>query len=235
MMPAALVGVLAMPFGLERLPLIVMGWSIDRMLDVAGLVAAWGEGLKASPLLTPWALVIGLAALAWFALLPNRWRLAGPALAVPLVALFTLDRPPDVIVSDSTQAVAVRGEEGLALADGRPGSFAVTVWGETFGVPLQPIAEDERHCDSIGCIVQSPAGFTLAVVEAADAFAEDCASADLVVTRDYAPSYCRKETTVIDAGDLRRGGVQVLFWQGDGFSIRPAISDPDRPWRVSPH
>jgi competence protein ComEC len=234
MMPAALVGVLAMPFGLERLPLLVMGWSVDRMLDIAGLIATLGEGLKASPLLTPMALVIGLAALGWFAFLPNRWRLAGPVLAVPLVVLLALDKPPDVIVSDTTQAVAVRGEEGLALAAGRPGSFAVTVWGDTYGAPLAPISAEERHCDSMGCIVASPAGFTLSLVNEADAFAEDCANADLVVTRSYAPSYCRKETTVIDAGDLYRRGVHALYWQGGGFAIRPAISDPNRPWRVSP-
>jgi len=40
-----------------------MGWSIDRMLDVAGLVAGWSQGLNASPLLTPTSLFIGLMAL----------------------------------------------------------------------------------------------------------------------------------------------------------------------------
>ena len=68
--------------------------------------------------------------------------------------------------SVTTQAVAVRGEEGLALAAGRPGSFAVTVWGDTYGAPLVPIAAEERHCDSMGCIVASPSGFTLSLVNA---------------------------------------------------------------------
>src|SRR6185503_19595994 len=78
MMPAAMLSVLVMPFGFERPFLWIMGWSIDRMLDVAALVAGWSQGLNASPLLTPLALFIGLVALAWFSFFTNRWRLLGP-------------------------------------------------------------------------------------------------------------------------------------------------------------
>ena len=62
---------------------LALGWSIDRMLDVARLVAAWSAGIDASPLLSPLALLIGLAALCWFAFFRDRWRLLGPALALP--------------------------------------------------------------------------------------------------------------------------------------------------------
>ena len=40
MMPAAVLAVLAMPFGFEGPFLAALGWSIDRMLDLARLVAA---------------------------------------------------------------------------------------------------------------------------------------------------------------------------------------------------
>jgi competence protein ComEC len=234
MMPAALVSVLAMPFGFERWPLIVMGWSVDRMLDSAALVAHLSEHLRASPLLTPLSLIIGLAALAWFSFLPDRWRLLGPVLAIPLVICLAVDRPPDILVADSTRALAVRVESGLALADGKPGSFAVTVWGDTYGAALQPVAATQKHCDELGCLFTGAAGFRVAEVLNPAAFPEDCESANLVVTHDYAPGYCRAETTVIDAIDLRRGGVHWLRWLGDRFEIRPAVADLNRPWRAAP-
>jgi len=113
-----------------------MGWSIDRMLDVAGLVAGWSTYLRAAPLLTPLALVIGMAALGWFAFFKDRCRLLGPALAVPLVVIFAVDHPPDVLVADTTQATVIRGPAGLELAAGKPQSFALNVWRDTYADPI---------------------------------------------------------------------------------------------------
>ncbi|MCF1742369.1 ComEC/Rec2 family competence protein [Paradevosia shaoguanensis] len=233
MMPAALLGVLAMPLGLEWLPITVMGWSVDRMLDCAALVATYSRHISASPLLTPLALVIGLAGLAWFAFFKTRWRLLGPALVAITVPLFAIDRPPDVLIADTTQALAFRGPDGLALAAGKPGSFAVQIWEDTYSEPIEK-ATSGVACDSLGCIAEAAGGYRIAVVRDAAAFGEDCAAVDLVVTRLYAPAYCRSEATVIDAGDLRRGGVHWLKWLGGGFEFRPAIVDLNRPWRVVP-
>ncbi|HEV7719601.1 MAG TPA: ComEC/Rec2 family competence protein [Arsenicitalea sp.] len=235
MMPAAVLSVLAMPFGFERPFLVAMGWSIDRMLDMARLVAGWSTHLDANPLLTPLALVIGFAALGWFAFFPNRFRYIGPALAVPLVILFAVDKPPDVLVADTTQAVAIRANSGLELVTGKPESFAIEVWEDTYS---EPIAKDETgmaQCDTLACIATSPLGFSVSMVKGADAFEEDCASADLVIARIPAPSWCRAETTVIDADDLARQGVHWLRWDAGArkFEIRPAMTDLNRPWRAA--
>ncbi len=233
MMPAAALAVLAMPLGLEWPFLAAMAWSIDRMLEMAGLVAALSEHLRASPLLTPWALVIALAALGWFAFLRDRWRLAGPLLAIPLIVLFAVDRPPDVLIADTTQALAIRGATGLELADGRPRSFALDIWRETYAEAIAVPAP--QHCDSIACIGESAAGFSYAIVDDPGGFAEECALADLVVTRLYAPIYCTAPT-VIDADDLRRHGVHWLRWDAPArtFEIRAAVGDLARPWRIRP-
>lgn len=128
MMPTAVLATLLMPFGGEAFFLGAMGWSIDRMLELGTLVAAWGSGLDYSPLLTPLALLLGLAALAWFVFVPTWHRLVAPVLLLPAVLLFALDRQPDVIIADTTQAVAVRGADGLGLVAGKGDSFAVDVW-----------------------------------------------------------------------------------------------------------
>ncbi|MBI4920194.1 MAG: ComEC/Rec2 family competence protein [Devosia nanyangense] len=231
MMPAALIAVLAMPFGLEQPFLLAMGWSIDRMLEMAAVVAGWSEHLRASPLLTPWALGIGLAALCWFAFFKDRWRLLGPALAAPLVVLFAVDHPPDVLIADTTQAMAVRGSSGLELADGKSQSFALDVWRDTYADPIGTPAA--QNCDSVACIGESPAGFTYAIVDDPAGFADECGRADLVVTRGRAPGWCRSKS-VIDGDDLAAHGVHWLRWNAAAktFEIRPAIAGLDRPWRV---
>jgi competence protein ComEC len=232
MMPAALLAVLAMPFGIEGPFLFAMGWSIDRMLEMAGFVAGWSEHLRASPLLTPLALVVGLAALCWFAFFRDRWRLVGPALAVPVVLLFAMDKPPDVLVADTTQAMVVRGASGLELADGKSASFALDVWRETYADPMEMAAP--QSCDSVACVGESSAGFDYAIVEDAGGFAEECGLSDLVVTRLRAPSFCA--ATVVDADDLLLHGVHWLRWNADleRFEVRTAIGEHNRPRRITP-
>ncbi|WP_332690152.1 ComEC/Rec2 family competence protein, partial [Devosia sp.] len=89
-MPFAVLSVLAMPFGIEGPFVAVMGWGIDRMVAGAELVAGWSEGWTGNPLLTGVALIVGLLALAWFAFINSWWRLAGPAVALPLILLVGL-------------------------------------------------------------------------------------------------------------------------------------------------
>jgi competence protein ComEC len=234
MMPSAILAVLTMPFGFDWPFVWLMGWSIDRMLDCAGLVSAWSQGINWTPLLTPLALVIALLALAWFSFFTNRYRLIGPVLAIPATMGFAVDRPPDVVISDTTQAVAVKGVDGLALISGKPGSFSVDIWGETYRQPIGPAPPGMTACDSLGCVSHSPSGFSVAVTKDVAGFEDDCADNDLVVTRLPAPAWCRAETTVIDSGDLARGGTASLDWDAAArrFIVRPAIVDLNRPWRA---
>jgi len=232
MMPAAVLAVLGMPFGLEGPFLMAMGWSIDRMVDLAGVVANWSTHLRASPLLTPLALVTGLVALGWFAFFKDRWRLVGPALALPAVLLFALDRPPDVLIADTTRALAIRGPTGLELVDGKDQSFALNVWRETYAEPITAVGS--VSCDSVACIGESSAGFAYAIVRDPSGFEEECAR-DLVIARLAAPSWCGA-TEVIDAEDLRTHGVHWLRWRGtpQGFEVRRAVDSLERNWRLRP-
>jgi competence protein ComEC len=234
-LPAALLGVLAMPFGFEAPFLTAMGFGLDAIFSIARLVAGWSAGIDGSPLIAPMGLIIACAALGWFAFFPKRWRLAGPLAALPLIVMIGLDRAPDVMIADTTQAVAVRDSNELGLIAGRRNSFAVSVWTEQV---QEEIASDQpgRICDNTACVLTSDLGFTVSLVDDASAFAEDCRWADLVVARLSAPAACRQMTQVVDASDLATGGVHWLAWNAERqiFDIQPAITDPDRPWRPQP-
>lgn len=229
MMPAAVLGAIAMPFGFEGPFLNALGWSIDRMLDVAALVSSWSGAIDASPLLTPVALLLAFLALAWFAFWPGWLRLIGPVLLVPAVAIFALDRVPDVLIADTTQAVAMRVGSELAVVAGKPQSFAVDVWRETYGEPMEA---GTVSCDSIACVAESARGFTAAIVKDPAGFYEEC-GADLVISRLYAPAACGAKA-IVDAEALAAGGVHWLAWDEarQAFDVRPAIRDANRPWRI---
>lgn len=231
MMPAALVATLLMPLGLEAPFLVVMGWSIDGMLWVASIVSGWSAGISASPLLLPIALGLGLVALAWFTFLTTWHRFIAPVLLVPAVLMLALDRPPDVLISDTTLAIAMRGADGLELVAGKPDSFAVKVWRDTYAEKLEPAPL--LNCDSLGCFGTSPVGFAVAVANDPAAFYEDCGLADLILVRRAAPEGCAAGT-VIDADTLKRGGIQWLRWDraAHRFEVRAAVPEGDRPWRV---
>ncbi|WP_162901469.1 ComEC/Rec2 family competence protein [Breoghania sp. L-A4] len=92
-MPAAVASVLAMPFGLDPLPLSAMGAGIDAMLAIAETVARWtpsGGLVGAVPPVVGLACVAGLLLLA---LLKSRWRLIGLA-PISLAAVLHFGFPP---------------------------------------------------------------------------------------------------------------------------------------------
>ncbi|HWV20300.1 MAG TPA: ComEC/Rec2 family competence protein, partial [Devosia sp.] len=215
--------ILAMPFGLDGPFLKLMGWNIDRMVDVAELVAGWSTALTGNPILAGWTLLAGLVALAWFAFIEGRWRLLAPAIALPVVLLLGFAPRPDVLIADTTQAVAVRDGAGLGLVTGRTGSFAVDVWSRHYQTEIASTHSGAR-CDDLGCIVKTE-DFSIAVIRNAAAFAEDCFGQDLVIARISAPSGCGVSGQIISARDLARGGVHWLRWDeaAGRFEIRPAI------------
>lgn len=231
-LPSALIAVLMMPLGMEAPFLRIMGWGIEQILHIATRVAAWSQSIDGAPLLTPISLIFGLGALASLAFFTNRYKFVGPVLAIPLIIFFALDRPPDILIADSTQAVAVREEGGLALISGRD-SFAVRAWQENYMQPIKSKSESVR-CDPQGCLIVSPVGFSVALVKERGGFAEDCLAADLVVSRLDAPETCKLLTDVIDAKDLAIGGVHWARWDpGENrFEIRSAIQRFGRAWRI---
>lgn len=234
MMPAALIATLLIPFGLEQPVYLVMGWSIEAMLWIAHAVRAISGGYNPSPILSPVALVFGHVALGWMAFFQTRLRLIGPVLLVPAVLAFGLERAPDILVADQTQALAVRHNGTLSLMAGRTGSFATNVWSERYIEPVESNAASLR-CDPQGCILDSSEGFSVALVKNYAAFAEDCAYADIVVARRSVPESCsRSGTVVIDQHALMSMGTHALYWDAAAraFSLKTAITDPDRPWRI---
>jgi len=210
-----------------------MGWGIDVILRVAGGVAALSEGVSPGVTLAPGALLLVLPAFFTFAVMRKGARYIGAVISLPLLLAFGADTPPDILIADTTQGLAIREGDGYGLMAGRENSFAVRVWRDHYLIDIVPELEG-ASCDASACVYQSAEGYAVSLIKRVDAFAEDCAYADLILTRLSAPEYCALRTRVIDRADLRQGGVHRLDWDPNSrrFAVTPAIPAGERPWRI---
>ena len=242
-MPWAVLAVLLMPLGLERLALVPMGWGVDGIMAIAGYMA----GLPSAVSVVPAMPVAGLATITigglWLCLWQRPWRLAGVPVMLAGVATIMLTRPPDLLISEDGRFFAVvASDDRLLLSRKNANRFVTDNWlrrsDSEVAEPLtvEGTAIDDRlACDSLGCIFRE-SGRTIALIEQPMALLEDCGVSDVVVSLEPVRVPCHPTTAVIDRFDLWRNGVHAI-WVGDdgGIEIR-SIRElrGERPWVVDP-
>lgn len=129
-MPAGLLGMLLMPFGLEEPFLKVMGLGLEAVIGVAKHVAAWGGDVGIGRQHS-WFLAVASAAFVILMLLRTGLRLAGlPILLAGLFLSFQERQspPPDLLISEDGTTVALRTGDTLATNRTRPPDFIFSQW-----------------------------------------------------------------------------------------------------------
>jgi competence protein ComEC len=232
-MPAGLLALIAMPFGFDAPLWRAMGVGIDWMTTVAlwvtslpgavGRVHAFGVG----------ALLLATAGLIVVCLFKSRLRWAGAVLIAIGGFAAAVTPQPDVLVSASGDAVAVRTAAGnfSAIRFGSD-SFAVRDWlaGDADGrTQNDATLKNGFACDANGCIARLAGGSLVAVARTPQALAEDCERASLIVTPREPPPGCA--ATVINRKALRSDGATALYRNGTLWRIeRSYPTGFDRPW-----
>jgi competence protein ComEC len=218
-MPAGLLGLLAMPFGFDGFFWWLMGVGIDWMVTVAKWVAGLpgAVGRMAAFGIGPLILASGGIILMGLLRTPLRWSGAG-VLALAIVWAVSVPRP-DVLIAGDGRAVAVRGSDGkLHLMRSGKDAFAVKEW-------LAADADARTAADAAD-------GAFVALSLRPEAIADDCERAALIVTAKQVPSACR--ASIIDAERLRRQGALALRRTNEGFAINAVKPRGiDRPWSPS--
>jgi competence protein ComEC len=232
-MPAGLLGLIAMPFGFDGVFWQLMDFGIGWMIAVSqwvaalpgaiGRMAAFGTG----PLLAMSAGVIAIGLLRS----PLRWVGAG---LVVLGAVCAVTAPqPDILVSNDGHTVGVRGKDGqLRLMQTRKDAFLVREW-LTADADARTAGEASTaegvSCDHAGCVVQAGNGTVVALSTSPEAFADDCARAAVIVTTRQPPADCK--AMVLDGNILQKQGTLALYRTQKGYSITAAKPrGTDRPW-----
>ena len=237
-MPAALLGVVLYPLGLDAPVWWIMGQGIARIQDFAHWVAA----LSGSVAMVPRFSASTLALMAFGLLLTTLmttvvFRIAG--LTITLAATLLPEAPRPHLILDATGRTAmVRTASGaLSLLGPQRPAFAIQQWlaGDSDNRP--PRAASLGHataCDPLGCTATLADGRTVALVLAPQAFAEDCERASIIVTPLKAPDFCWSGPDIYDRDYFRAYGATYITPSASGDRLETTRNARmDRPWHPS--
>jgi competence protein ComEC len=239
-MPAALATLLAMPFGLEGVPLWLMGIGIDAMIWCAHRVSDLPGAVGRVPAIPTLAFGLIVAGGLWCALWSTRWRLLGVVPVALGLMLAPTGARPDILIGRGAGLVAVRGPDGrLAALAGRGSDYELARWLEHDGdgrTPAEAATPSIFRCDRHGCVAHVK-GLRLAVAQTAAALRDDCGLAAVLVLRFERPARCRPPAAVIiDAADVASSGAHAIVI-GNGKVLRiETVADArgNRPWSKVP-
>lgn len=235
-MPAGLLGLVAMPFGFDRLFWAIMGIGIDWMIFVTQWVAALPGAVGRVPAFGIGPLIAASLGIILLGLLRTPLRWSGAALVL-IAALWAARTPqPDILISADGRHVGVRGGDGklhvMHAVKGSRDSFLLKEWlaaDADARTASDASLTEGVSCDDLGCVMQSAGGGLVAQAYRPEALADDCERAALIVTLRQPPASCA--ASVIGADRLRRQGAMALRRGPDGFGVEAVKPRGiDRPW-----
>ena len=236
-MPWALASCLLMPFGLEAVGLVPMGWGIQLIERVAHWTAGLPSAALDLPSMPDWGLLLIVAGGLWLALWRTAWRRWGVLPMLAGVASLTAAHPPDLLLAGDGGLVAIRSGGGYLLSSERADRLVAESWVRAAGgIPSgrlpsagEAVEEGALRCDADACILRRN-GRRIALVREIRALDEECRASDLVLSLVRAPRSCRGRTRLVDLGDLRRNGATAL-WLDEPLRIESANAwRGERPW-----
>ena len=257
-MPSAVLGALAMPFGADWPFLYLMGRGLAAMIAIADWISvrspldAVGLVSPRSVLLLTIALVVATMATTWL-------RLAALPLAVAGLLALPPGTLPHVLVSEDARLVAVPlGGGEIAVNRVRPNAFTLDNWrraldAETVVGPERPSGADLRLlreaaadlpagtpflCSDGLCVARHASGALVAHAADMRAARPACAYAALIVIDDAtAADPCGDPLVAVLTGrELARSGSAAVFFDPDSATapaeIRFAVEADYRPWHA---
>ncbi|MGE4248646.1 MAG: ComEC/Rec2 family competence protein [Parvibaculaceae bacterium] len=238
-MPPALFSVLAMPLGLEAVPLRVM----DAGLLLVQAISDWVVSLPGSQGHIP-TLPLGpalLLTLAAIVLCLTRGSMRLLALPLAAVALLTagLAQRPDIYVEPTAKTVAIRGAGGeLVPAGPRRGRFAVDQWLRADG-DAATLAEAAGRagwsCEGQVCRATVRDKRVLYLPQEKLAMTIPCAEADILIAAFPLRGRCHAVPLRIDRFSVWRAGAHALYVADGAVRVETARGRQGvRPWTVIP-
>jgi competence protein ComEC len=231
-MPAAVFGVLAYPFGLDWPAWWLMGFASDMVLRLAHWVATIDHSTLVVIAFGPAALGCFAASLLWITLWTTKLRWLAILPLATGVAVAAKPERPDILIERDGSGIAVRGADERLLVAGRPSRFVLQQWLIADGDSRSPDDATLRQgviCDQLGCVIRTKDGSSVAYARDRLAIIEDCRRADIVITPIPWTAGCNAR--LIERTALIRDGATSLFGQRGGWRSQSAdLSATQRPW-----
>lgn len=228
-MPAAVVGTLLLPFGLDGPVWQIMGLGSELVLKVAKQVATMEGAVRGNRAFGPLPLLLMSGGFLWLVLLGTRVRLIGLVpIVIGLIAARTVPQQ-DMFIDRDARIVAIRLADGRLGLVGKSGSrFVSDRWLAADGGGSQTRA---GRCDAQGCVGVDRAGRSVALVTTFRAFEEDCQRAQIIVSRLTAPAWCKPKLLLMDRERLAYFGSTTLAFTFGGLQLSHARAAKGwKPW-----
>jgi len=232
-MPAGMLGLLAMPVGFDGVFWRLMGWGIDWMIVVTQWVSALPGAIGRVTAFGTLPLILASTGIILLGLLRTPLRLSGAVLLLASVMAALLVPQPDILIAADGRNVGVRGRDGqLHVMRTGKDAFLVNEWLAADADSRQPgdaSLTSGVSCDEAGCVTAMAGGGLVALSWRADALGDDCVRAAVLVTARQPPPSC--SALVIQRDRLRRQGALALRRSSHGLVVeanRP--KGTDRPW-----
>jgi len=232
-MPAIILALILMPFGLHGFALTIMEWGSIWILAVAH----WAAGLEGAvlhvhqwPVITLCLIAAGIVLF----LLWRGWRGKICAAVCVMVGLLigALSPMPDVMIAHGGGVMGVRDGSDLFVTQRRGDRFTQQNWMRLMGrdgeKPLL-LSKDAAFaaCDFHGCRMEIK-NKKLAIVYDPMAVQEDCQWADVMIA--HIPARGCKGPVIIDLFDMKRDGAIGVYLNRTVMIERAGDLSQGRPW-----
>jgi len=241
-MPAGLIALALMPFGLEHSALVVMGWGVALVLWVARTVSALPAATLRVPHMPLWGLLLLALGMAWLGIWRSRLRLAGvPVLTLALISPL-LVRPPDILLSADARLIALRTPSAMYVY-AAPGAarFTLESWEQFWASgPARPISVGPREvpehiaCSSDACVLRARVAGPTALLITGEGPLPGCAAAAILLSSERARGRC-PGPLLVDRFSAWRNGAYAIWLNPEGPRVlSDRLERGARPWVVEP-
>jgi competence protein ComEC len=188
-MPAALISVLTLPFGIADYPLIVFGWGIDILIQIADTVSSWPGAVVLVSQMSGWLIGAITLGCLWICIWKTRWRWIGFAPIIVCSIMMTMEKSPNVFVSKQFGLLALKEGNTLWMNDADRGYYVSDTWRQLAG--LEHKKELSEHpdfkCDERSCYGKIN-GVSMNIGRGWRQVPKKCAS--VMLSLHYNPRYC---------------------------------------------
>lgn len=237
-MPAAMLGVLLMPFGLEYWPFKLVEIGLQATMWISDGVAAWpyANGMVPQPALLSVSMMVAGALIVCLVLGAFRWLGAG--LLLVGIYLGTTAHLPKILIEDRGSNIAIRDDAGnYVLADATKGKFAAEKWLQSNGQVETMEASAARAgwtCAENMCFSDLASMSVAYIHEPTDADWE-CPPTEIIIADFPLRDRCAEAKLKIDRFDVWKFGAHAIYIVGDLARVKTAKGEQgDRPWVFEP-
>ena len=237
-MPAAVIALLLMPFGLEYYPLITLDFGISLMMRGARFFAELPYASISLPPPSFWGIILAVFGGLWLCIWQQKWRLLGVPLLIIGVATIALHKPYDLLISSNASKVAMRLEDGqFVFIRGKDDSFDGKMWlrthGQENGLSIEDLDEELGGCDKHKCTITAYGKKIVATKGKKEIEASCDGNPDIVISQNYLDENprCNNVPLLFDKAYLQKNGAAALRFNNGNIQIENSREyRGNRPW-----